>query len=197
MSVWQSASASTGLTSSPGKPNVRVATTANGTLATAFANGQTVDGVVLATNDRILIKNQTSGDENGTYIVQPSGAPVRSVDLDENSEADEGGMWFVEEGTANNGKLWALSNSGAIVVGTTALTFLDLTAGGGAATFVALSDTPGSFTTAGGIYGVNVSGTAVAELELIYAEPAANHRCDCQSLYGGTGCRLQDFLPTQ
>ena len=33
------------------KNSVRVATTANGTLASAFANGQTVDGITLATND--------------------------------------------------------------------------------------------------------------------------------------------------
>lgn len=47
------------------KPSVRAATTANGTLASAFANGQTIDGVTLATGDRILLKNQSSGAENG------------------------------------------------------------------------------------------------------------------------------------
>ena len=42
------------------KAPVRAATTANGALASAFANGQSIDGVTLATNDRILIKNQTT-----------------------------------------------------------------------------------------------------------------------------------------
>ena len=42
------------------KNSVRVATTANGTLSSAFANGQTVDGVTLATGDRILLKNQSA-----------------------------------------------------------------------------------------------------------------------------------------
>src|SRR4051812_25049922 len=42
------------------KPSVRVATTAAGTLASSFAHGSTVDGVTLATGDRILIKNQTT-----------------------------------------------------------------------------------------------------------------------------------------
>jgi hypothetical protein len=51
------------------KEEVRVATTANGTLATAFANGQTVDGVALVTGDRILLKNQTTATENGIYVV--------------------------------------------------------------------------------------------------------------------------------
>ena len=56
------------------KNSVRVATTANGTLATAFANGQTVDGITLATNDRILLKDQSTGSENGIYTVNASGA---------------------------------------------------------------------------------------------------------------------------
>ena len=42
------------------KDPVRVATVANGTLATAFANGQMVDGVTLATGSRILLKNQSA-----------------------------------------------------------------------------------------------------------------------------------------
>src|SRR3954469_17985043 len=42
------------------KASVRVATTANGTFASAFANGQTVDGVTLVTGDRILLKNQST-----------------------------------------------------------------------------------------------------------------------------------------
>ena len=83
------------------KNSVRVATTANGTLATAFANGQTVDGVTLATNDRILIKNQSTGSENGIYTVNASGAPTRATDFDSNSEVTGGAFFFVEEGTAN------------------------------------------------------------------------------------------------
>ena len=64
------------------KQPVRVATTANGTLATAFANGQTIDGVTLATGDRILIKDQSTGADNGIYTVNSSGAPTRATDAD-------------------------------------------------------------------------------------------------------------------
>lgn len=101
----------------------RVATTANGTLATAFANGQTVDGVVLATGDLVLLKNQTAGAENGLYVVQAAGAPVRSVDFDEASEVVGGVEIAVQEGTVNADTAWLLTNDGAVVVGTTALTF--------------------------------------------------------------------------
>ena len=104
------------------KDPVRVATTANGTLATAYANGQTVDGVVLATADRILLKNQTTGAENGIYTVNASGAPTRATDFDGNDEVS-GAVTIALEGTANAGKSWRMTNIGAIVVGTTGLTF--------------------------------------------------------------------------
>ena len=112
------------------KNSVRVATTANGTLASAFANGETVDGVTLATNDRILIKNQSTGSENGIYTVNASGAPTRATDFDSNSEVTGGAFFFVEEGTANADNGFALTNDGAITVGTTALVFTQFSGAG-------------------------------------------------------------------
>jgi len=109
------------------KASVRVATTATGTLATAFADGSTVDGVTLATGDRILIKNQSTGSQNGIYVVQATGAPVRSTDADANAEVTGNFAVFVEEGTANADSGWVLTNDGAVTVGTTALTFTQFT----------------------------------------------------------------------
>lgn len=105
------------------KPSVRVATTAAGTLATSFANGQTVDGVVIATGNRLLIKNQAAGAENGLYTVNASGAPTRTTDADANAEVTPGMAVFVEEGTANGNQQWVLTTDAPIVLGTTALTF--------------------------------------------------------------------------
>lgn len=109
------------------KASVRVATTAQGAIATAFANTQVVDGITLATNDRILLKAQTAGAENGIYIVQAAGAPVRSLDADANSEVTPGMAVFVEEGTTNADTAWTMTNNGAIVLGTTALVFAQFT----------------------------------------------------------------------
>jgi hypothetical protein len=109
------------------KASVRVATTATGTLASAFADGSTVDGVTLATGDRILIKNQSTGSQNGIYVVQATGAPVRSTDADANAEVTGNFAVFVEEGTANADSGWVLTNDGAVTVGTTALTFTQFT----------------------------------------------------------------------
>lgn len=84
------------------KNEVRVATTANGTLSTAFANAQTIDGITLATNDRILIKNQTTQTENGIYVVQAAGAPVRATDADSTAELNNATV-YVTVGTVNGG----------------------------------------------------------------------------------------------
>jgi phage-related tail fiber protein len=109
------------------KASVRAATTGPGTLASAFANGSTIDGVTLATGDRILIKDQASGAENGIYVVAASGAPTRAADADAGGEITGGMAVFVEEGTTNADTGWLLSNNGAVTIGTTALTFVQFT----------------------------------------------------------------------
>lgn len=111
------------------KASVRVATTAAGTLATSFENGDTVDGVVLATGDRILVKNQASGSENGIRIVQASGAPTRATDADISAEVTAGLVVFVSEGTVNGNTNWQLTTDDPIVLDTTALTFTQIAAG--------------------------------------------------------------------
>jgi len=112
------------------KNSVRVATTANGTLSSAFANGQTVDGVTLSTGDRILLKNQSTGSENGIYTVNASGAPTRATDFDADSEVTGGTFFFVEEGTVNADNGFVMTNDGAVTVGTTALTFTQFSGAG-------------------------------------------------------------------
>jgi len=81
----------------------RLATTAAGTLATSFENGDTIDGVVLATGNRILIKDQADATTNGIYTVNASGAPTRGTDYDATSEVQEGTYAFITEGTVNGG----------------------------------------------------------------------------------------------
>lgn len=105
---------------------VRVATTANGTLSTAFENGDTVDGVVLATGDRILIRRQTTASENGIYVVNASGAPTRATDFDTGAATLTRGILVpVTAGSQFGGTLWQLVYTSAtpIVVGTTNLVF--------------------------------------------------------------------------
>ena len=112
------------------KDSVRLATDAPGTLATSFANGQQVDGVNLATGDRILIKDQTAGAENGIYTVNASGAPTRAGDFDSNDQVEKGAYIFVEEGTENANAGFVLTTDGAITLGTTALSFTQFSGAG-------------------------------------------------------------------
>jgi hypothetical protein len=118
---------------------VRVATTANGTLASAFENGDTVDGVTLATGDRILIKNQSSGAENGIYTVNASGAPTRATDADSGAELVNAAVW-VSEGTANADKLFICTTNAPITLGSTSLTFINPFAGLGGGDLVSTNN---------------------------------------------------------
>ncbi|TIV70588.1 MAG: DUF2793 domain-containing protein [Mesorhizobium sp.] len=112
------------------KQAVRAATTGAGTLASSFENGDTVDGVVLATGDRILIKNQSTGSENGIYTVNASGAPTRATDADSGAELVNASV-YVSEGTTNADTQWTCTTNAPITVGSTSLAFAQLTSGGG------------------------------------------------------------------
>ncbi len=84
------------------KDAVRAATTANITLS----GTQTVDGVVLVANDRVLVKDQTATQDDGIYLVA-AGAWTRATDADTAAELTDGTTTFVQEGTANNATTWA------------------------------------------------------------------------------------------
>lgn len=108
----------------------RVATTANVTIATALNVGDSIDGVTLVAGDRVLVKNQTTGSQNGIYVV--GATPVRAFDMDQDAttavQAQEvlGTVALILEGTANGGTFWRCTNTTAPVLGTTALTFAAL-----------------------------------------------------------------------
>lgn len=106
------------------KASVVAATTVAGTLASSFANGSVIDGVTLATGNRILIKNQVSGSDNGIYVAASSGAPTRSTDCNSSTNYLTGAFVFVEEDTTNQGSAWVVNTQGTITPGTTAVTWV-------------------------------------------------------------------------
>ena len=110
------------------KDSCVAATTANITISTALNNGDTLDGVTLSTNDRVLVKNQSTASENGIYVVGSS--PARASDLAAGVDA-AGFFTFVEQGTVNadNGFV-CTSNKGSAVVGTNNLTIAQFSGAG-------------------------------------------------------------------
>lgn len=110
------------------KDSVRAATTANGLLASAYENGDIIDGVTLATGDRILIKNQTTGSENGIYVVNASGAPTRATDADSGTDLVNMAV-FVDQGTTQADTAWVLQTNAPITVGSTSLAYAQFGAG--------------------------------------------------------------------
>lgn len=139
------------------KDPVRVATTTAGTLASSFENGDTIDTVVLATGNRILIKDQADATENGIYTVNASGAPTRSTDADAGSELSHA-TCLVSEGTANINNIFTCSTTGTITIGVTNINFTTVSGG---ASGVASAVT---FTPAGNITSTNVQ-DAIEELD--------------------------------
>lgn len=91
--------------------SVVAATTANINLSTDVENGDTLDGVTLATGNRILVKNQTTKSENGIYVVAASGAPSRATDFDTAAEIDGGDFVYVTGGTTNDNTGWVQTNT--------------------------------------------------------------------------------------
>lgn len=104
------------------KASVRTATTANITLS----GTQTIDGVAVIAGDRVLVKDQTTGANNGIYVVA-AGAWARSTDADASVEVTSGMYTFVSEGTTNADSGWQLTTDDPITLGTTSLTFVQFT----------------------------------------------------------------------
>jgi hypothetical protein len=132
------------------KASVRVATTADlGTVA--YNNGTagvgatitntgtlaalSIDGVALSVNDRVLVKDQTAGLQNGIYTVTTVGSGAvawvltRATDNDTWAEIPSTFV-FVEQGTnnADNGYLFTADQGGTM--GTTAITVTQFSGAG-------------------------------------------------------------------
>ena len=107
------------------KSSVKIATTGNITLS----GTQTIDGVSISADERVLVKDQTDASENGIYDCK-AGAWARSSDFDSNTEVTSGAFTFVEQGTVNADAGFVLTTDGSITVGTTDLAFTQFSGAG-------------------------------------------------------------------
>ena len=132
------------------KDSVKVATTADvsswtyangssgvGATLTASGNGVVaIDGVNLALNDRVLVKDQNPATENGIYYVSTAGAVgatlvlTRATDADTASELSSGVFFFVEQGSANADNGYVMTQDTAITFGSTTVDFSQFSGAG-------------------------------------------------------------------
>ena len=125
------------------KDAVRVGTTAN--LAATYSNGSSgvgatltnsgtqaalvIDGVTMVVNNRVMVKDQTTGAQNGLYKVTNIGSGsanwvlTRTPDGDESTEVNGGSFFFVQEGSTNGDNGYVTTNDGNPTIGTDAITF--------------------------------------------------------------------------
>lgn len=89
--------------------SVRVKTVGNSALSGAV----NVDGVVVATGDRVLVGSQTDGTQNGIYVANSGGVWTLAADA-KIGTIKAGAMLIVQEGAVNADTLWVLTNDGAI-----------------------------------------------------------------------------------
>ncbi|WP_414158832.1 phage tail protein [Pseudomonas sp. BNK-45] len=101
------------------KHSALVATTAN----IALSGIQTIDGVLLPADARVLVKNQAQAKDNGLYVVSSTGVWTRVQDADTSLEVTPGLFVSIEKGTVNGDSVWQLVTDGPIVLGTTPLAF--------------------------------------------------------------------------
>jgi len=108
------------------KDSCVVVATSNLTLS----NTQTVDGVSLSANDRVLVAGQSTASENGIYKVVSGGSWTRTDDFAAGADA-AGAFTFIEKGTVNAENGWVCtSDKGSAVVGTNNLTFAQFSGAG-------------------------------------------------------------------
>nr|BAR18236.1 hypothetical protein [uncultured Mediterranean phage uvMED] len=125
----------------------KCATTANVDLSADLQNGDTIDGVTLATGDRVLVKDQSTGSQNGLYTVVASGTASRDTEYDAIAELS-GQMVVINQGSTNDNKIFLCTTNNTASLGSDTITFSVVTPSNtGTVTSIGIADAgAGEFT---------------------------------------------------
>jgi hypothetical protein len=147
------------------KTSCRLVSTSN---VATLSGSQTIDGSATSAGDRVLLTSQTTPSANGIYLTA-AGAWLRAPDADTSAKVTSGMYTFITEGAANADSGWALITPDPIVLGTTALSFTQvsgagqITAGAGLTksgnTLDVIANADGSIVVAADAVGVGVLAT--------------------------------------
>jgi hypothetical protein len=163
------------------KDSVQVATVTDGNISISYNTGTVVDGYTLKTGDRILLKDQITLSENGVYIVQDVGAPLRAIDFNIGRNVS-GSFVFVVNGSLNKALGWICnSEMGLDVVGSDDINFTQFTALGQVEAGDAVSKTFNRID-------VNVDNTS---LEIVSDQLRIKNTAVGTGMTGGSGSPLQ------
>jgi hypothetical protein len=127
------------------------ASTANVNISNALEAGDSIDGVVLVAGDRVLLKDQSDATENGLYLAVGSGAGAASRDPEHDTIAElSGGMVVVNQGTANDNKIFLCTTDSDGSIGSTNITYTVITPSNtGTVTSIGLTQSGSEFTISG------------------------------------------------
>jgi len=155
----------------------RVSTTANIDLTADLQNTDTLDGITLATNDKVLVKNQTDSTENGIYDVVASGTATRNTDYNTVAKL-AGQLVIVQEGSTNADTIYLCTTDSSGSIGSTNITFSQVQPQNtGTVTSVAVADSGSSeFTVTGSP--ITASGTINLAVNSIDATKIGNGDVD-------------------
>jgi Repeat of unknown function (DUF5907) len=136
------------------KASVKAASVGNLTLS----GTQTVDGIALIANDRVLVKDQSTPSANGIYIVQ-AGAWTRATDMDAWTEVPGAYTW-VEQGTVNADSGWVATADQGGTLGSTSITWTQFSGAGSITAGAGLTKT-GSTLDVGAGAGITVNADSI------------------------------------
>lgn len=176
------------------KQSVRVATTGAITLDNTTT---AIDGVTLADGDRVLVKDQGTGSQNGIYVASTSGSWSRATDADATGELTAGSFVFVEEGTDNADSGWVVTTDGTITIGTTSIAFAQFSGAGQITAGDGLTKTGNTLNVGGttdritvGADAVDIASTYVGQTSITTLGTVATgtwEATDVAIAHGGTG----------
>jgi hypothetical protein len=104
------------------------ASTANVTISSGLEAGDTIDGITLVAGDQVLLKDQSTGSQNGIYTAVGSGAGAasRSTNFDTITELS-GQMVVINQGSTNDNTIWLCTTNNTVTLGSDSIAFTKVT----------------------------------------------------------------------